>query len=161
VEAGEGFSVALGSDGTLWSWGSDGQGVAGVGSASGDTLVPTQVGTDRDWVSVSAGDRQGVAGKSEGTLWAWGWNGTGGAGGDEVCAWVSVSAGVGHGVAVRSDGTLWSWGWNDAGRTGLGSSSGVTLVPTQVGTDSDWVSVSAGNLQSLAVKSDGTLWSWG
>uniref|UniRef100_UPI003FA75F2E RCC1 domain-containing protein n=1 Tax=Rhabdothermincola sp. TaxID=2820405 RepID=UPI003FA75F2E len=34
-------------------------------------------------------------------------------------------------------------------------------TPQQVGTGTDWVTVAAGSGHSLAVKRDGTLWSWG
>ena len=35
------------------------------------------------------------------------------------------------------------------------------LTPTQVGTDFDWTVISAGGFHSLAIKVDGSLWSWG
>ena len=33
--------------------------------------------------------------------------------------------------------------------------------PTQVGVANDWTAIAAGWSQSLALKSDGSLWSWG
>ena len=35
------------------------------------------------------------------------------------------------------------------------------LSPTRIGTDSNWVSLSAGLFHSLAVTTNGTLWAWG
>jgi len=74
---------------------------------------------------------------------------------------VEVSAGAIHSLAVISDGTLWAWGSNSSGRTGLGIGTSSTFVPTQIGTASNWQSVSAGGSHSLAVRADGTLWAWG
>jgi alpha-tubulin suppressor-like RCC1 family protein len=34
-------------------------------------------------------------------------------------------------------------------------------VPAQVGTDTDWASVSAGRYYTVVLKADGTLWRWG
>ena len=65
------------------------------------------------------------------------------------------------GIAVKQDGSLWAWGNNARGRTGLGLTTGITLVPTRVGTDTDWVYVSSGFSHTMAFKADGSLWVWG
>jgi alpha-tubulin suppressor-like RCC1 family protein len=106
-------------------------------------------------------------------LWAWGWNGYGQLGlGDSVIRytptqvgsstdWHSVSAGNrGYVFAIKNDGTLWTWGRNRYGVLGLGDTVNRN-IPTQVGSGTDWRSVSAGNIDSYAIKTDGTLWSWG
>jgi alpha-tubulin suppressor-like RCC1 family protein len=61
--------------------------------------------------------------------------------------------------------TLWAWGKNNDGQLGLGDVIDRSS-PVQVGTDSDWASISAGmwdpgNGACAAVKTDGTLWTWG
>ncbi|MCL2680725.1 MAG: hypothetical protein FWF11_04545, partial [Coriobacteriia bacterium] len=71
-------SLAVRSDGTLWSWGSNLQGRTGLGTATGDQLTPAQVGTATNWTAVSAGGSHSLALQSDGTLWAWG-NHNGGA----------------------------------------------------------------------------------
>src|SRR2546422_8652574 len=84
---------------------------------------------------VSAGDSHTVALKSDGTLWAWGFN-TNGQLGDGTttsrpspvqtgteASWMAVSAGGNHTVALKSDGTLWAWGYNRSGEVGDGTTS--------------------------------------
>jgi alpha-tubulin suppressor-like RCC1 family protein len=78
--------------------------------------------------------------------------------------WASVAAGDTHTVAVKTDGTLWAWGENWQGELGIGTSAGFgdyRSAPVQVGTDTHWASVAAGEGHTVAVKTDGTLWAWG
>src|SRR5690606_1119180 len=82
-------------------------------------------------------------------------------------------------IALKSDGTLWSWGANTNYMTGLGTNSGSTSVPTQIGTDSDWakivpmcgghnsigrnyVSTPAGiDVTQYSLKDNGEVYGWG
>jgi alpha-tubulin suppressor-like RCC1 family protein len=79
---------------------------------------------------------------------------------------MSVSAGYDDVVALKTDGTVWSWGANDRGQLGDGTTT-TRLTPVQVagpggaGFLDDIVSVSAKGAHTLALKADGTLWSWG
>ena len=80
-----------------------------------------------------------------------------------VTAALQVATGYYHTVAIKTDGTLWSWGYNSSGELGL-SNSGTTThrsSPVQVGLLTDWQHVAAGQMHTYAVKTDGTLWSWG
>ena len=80
--------------------------------------------------------------------------------------WSSVHAGAYafHGAGTKTDGTLWAWGRNEHGALGqnqapaqlAAASSPVQITGTTWTTKSD---VSFGQIQ--AIKSDGTLWSWG
>lgn len=181
VSAGEEHSVALASDGTVWTWG--GTGVGEIGRACADYAcqsVPGVVGQDSDWVAISAGGRSTFALKSDGSLWTWGSKNTcaSNCGSDpadynQVPArvdaandWALVAAGGQHVLAVKKDGSLWAWGRNDAGQLGNGNRdpdllTRGTAVPGRVGTDTDWVAVAAGASHSLGLKADGTLWYWG
>lgn len=67
-------SLAILPDGSLWAWGDNSSGQLGIGYTGGFVTVPTRVGTDTDWVDIAAGYKFSLALKSDGTLWAWGYN---------------------------------------------------------------------------------------
>lgn len=163
----------LREDDTLWAWGDGGYGSLGQGNTNTQNS-PTQIGS-AEWSKFSARTLGTIAAiKTNGTLWMWGSNGQGQLGLNDIAqrnspvqvgsaTWndVSTSAGGRFTLGVRSNGTLWAWGDNDDGQLGQGTQTNRILVPTQVGSDSTWVSASAGGYASFAIKSDGTLWSWG
>lgn len=175
MAAGYCHSLLVRSDGTLWACGRNVSGELGLGD-NVSRSVPARVGTATNWVSVAASWYHSFGIRSDGTLWGWGENDYGqlGLGYQSWRAtmpirvgtatnWAAVSTGHFHTLGLRSDGTLWAWGNNDYGRLGLegvGTSENVTS-PTQLGTDTNWVAIAAGDGHSLAVKSDGSLWSWG
>ncbi|WP_396195287.1 RCC1 domain-containing protein [Flavobacterium sp.] len=75
--------------------------------------------------------------------------------------WRVISAGQNFSMGVKSDGTLWGWGQN-SNRLGLGLANLADQnLPTQIGTANDWLTVSAGAVHTLALKTNGTLWAWG
>jgi hypothetical protein len=82
------------------------------------------------------------------------------------CTMVMIEAGDRYTVALKSDGTVWAWGSNTAGQLGDGTTTRRT-APVQVkgsggtGTLSDIVAVAAGGLHTIALKTDGTVWTWG
>ena len=133
--------------------------------------VYSQAGT-ACWREISAGRNFTLAIKADGTLWGWGINsnqlGLGYSGNQNLPIqigtandWLHVSAGADHSLAVKTTGTLWSWGSGITGQLGNGLFNSATWNVTQVGTANDWLKVSAGTQFSLAIKTTGTLWSWG
>ncbi|MCL2680805.1 MAG: Ig-like domain-containing protein, partial [Coriobacteriia bacterium] len=180
--AGPNHSLAVKSDGTLWAWGQNYAGQTGLGYTVLRQLVPAQVGTATNWKAVSANGWYSLGIRTDGTLWAWGENSNGqlgitgmpiGSGSYQhtptqvgtATNWAQVATGAWHSVGIQTDGTLWAWGLNGAGQTGITGLPAFTgsnqLTPAQVGTDTDWAVVSAGNEHSIALKTDGTLWAWG
>lgn len=174
VSAGHPYTMAIKNDGTLWGWGDNFWGNLGDGTYS-DRTIPTQIGTDNDWVSVIASFQQHtIAIKSDGSLWAWGRNTHGQIGNGSTTTaniptrigsetdWAIVTAGSYHTLAIKNDQSLWGWGIDNYGQLGFGDSTTPdVLVPTRVGTDSNWVIIVAGDAHSVGIKTDGSLWAWG
>lgn len=174
VTTGRWSSTAIKSDGTMWAWGYNDHGQIGDGTLITKT-TPVQIGTTNDWAKVYSGYYHTLAIKTNGTLWSWGSNlgGCLGSGGtDDIIVptqvgtatnWVEISAGNTHSIAIKSDGTMWSCGPANWGALGLGlpvTASNV-LVFTQIGTDTNWQKIAVGLGHNLAIKTNGTMWSWG
>jgi alpha-tubulin suppressor-like RCC1 family protein len=74
------------------------------------------------------------------------------------------TVGARHVLFVKPDGTLWAWGANEKGQLGDGSTIGSSF-PLQVLSGSAknmyWVAAAAGESHSAALRSDGTVWTWG
>ena len=173
VAAGGYHVLATKTDGTLWAWGYNGYGNLGF-PPSGNISTPTQVGLLTTWLKVAAGTCHSVAIKTDGTLWSWGKNNLGQLGlGDKIYRsspvqigtltnWSSIDCNnYCNTSAIKTDGSLWIWGINISGELGLGDKI-YRSSPVQVGTDTNWSAVSSGwNGQTLALRTNGTLWSWG
>ena len=174
-------TLAVKSDGTLWAWGMNNCGQLGLGTSDASPTeanpTPTQVGDASDWAAVACGSYHSLALKTDGTLWAWGWNDPGEIGlGDSKSPsvptqvgtandWAAVAGGgtavSGYSLAIKKDGSLWAWGNSHWGQLGLGYSMESRDTPARVGAASDWAAVACGGAHTLALKSDGTLWAWG
>lgn len=178
ISCGNHHMLAIKNDGTLWVWGYNGYGAAlGLGNYV-SVALPTQLGTDTDWYAISTGHYSSYAIKSNGTLWAWGWNNVGqignGAmegitpGGPDVKVptqigtdtdWKAIDAGGQHVIAQKTDNKLWSWGSCAFGELGDNSVMGRS-TPQQMSTDT-WLSFTSGNGTSSGVKTNGKLYRWG
>jgi alpha-tubulin suppressor-like RCC1 family protein len=165
-------SLAAKSDGTVWAWGLNSNGQLGDGTTI-DRTAPVQVSGLSDVLSVSAAESNySLALKSNGTVFAWGWNGYGVLGDGTsterhtpvqvsgLSGATAVSAAYAHSLALKSDGTVWAWGLNNNGQIGDGTST-ERHTPVQVSGLSGVTAVSAQFGHSLALKSDGTVWAWG
>ncbi len=173
VSAGRYHSLAIKTDGTMWSWGQNNYGKLGLGNTT-DYSSPKQVGAGTTWASVSASSGNWTAAiKTDGTIWSWGRNDTFGALGlgnvtnvsspvqiGALTNWLRVSGGSYHGIAVKTDGTIWTWGRNAYGTLGLGNTTDYSS-PKQVGAGTTWASIAGGSSHCVAIKTDGTMWSWG
>jgi len=174
VSAGNGHSLGVRFNGTAWAWGSNNVGRLGDNTQSNRSSPVSVVGSFTDWCQVSAGGFHSLGVRSNGTAWAWGYNGNGQLGDDTVTTrsspvsvvggftdWCQVSAGGFHSLAVRSNGTAWAWGYNGNGQLGDNTTTSRTSPVSVVGGFTDWVQVSAGAGHSLGVRVNGTAWAWG
>ncbi len=169
-------TLALKTDGTLWTWGRGNHGENGDLTAIYRSS-PVQVGTLATWSGVSAGGYTSFAVRTNGTLWSWGYNAAGFLGLGDVAnrssptqvgtltTWASVGSAYVHTFAIKTDGTMWAWGRNSEGALGLGDQGAVNATarssPVQVGTLATWSRATGGSLSSRALKTDGTMWAWG
>jgi lipoprotein NlpI/alpha-tubulin suppressor-like RCC1 family protein len=75
--------------------------------------------------------------------------------------WLRVAAGRGCALAIKQDGSLWAWGENEQGQSGQPRSVPFLDSPRRIGRDTNWVEISTAGTCSLALKRDGSMWSWG
>jgi alpha-tubulin suppressor-like RCC1 family protein len=162
---GNGFTLAIKTDDTLWAWGSNASGQLGDGTTTNRSM-PTLIGTG--FSTVAAGNSHTIAIKTDGTLWAWGGNSSGQFGDGTTThsllprqvgsGYDVVTAGLQFTAAIKQNGTLWAWGRNEYGQLGDGSIVN-SSVPKLIG--NGFSAVSAGQYHMQAVKSDGTVWATG
>jgi hypothetical protein len=161
MSPGDFFTVALKTDGTMWSWGYSGNGNLGTGGFTSRSS-PAQIGALTTWVDVSVGDQHALAVRADGTLWAWG-DGTYGTLGlnntsykaspnqvGALTTWAGVAAGYQHSLAIKTDGSVWAWGRNQYGELGDGTLT-IRSSPVQVGTGYNWSGIDAGYYISFAL----------
>jgi alpha-tubulin suppressor-like RCC1 family protein len=179
LDCGGYHTVAIKTDGTLWTWGRNQLGQLGVNNtANRNTPVTTLLG-GTNWKQVSAGGIGGVSGhtaaiKTDGTLWIWGNNSYGQLGVNDTTTrstpvttllggnnWKSLNCGVRHTAAIKTDGTLWLWGRNTEGQLGVNNTTTRSTPVTTLLGGNNWKSVSGGNFHTTSIKTDGTLWTWG
>jgi alpha-tubulin suppressor-like RCC1 family protein len=161
IAAGGYHSLAV-KNGYVWSWGGNGVGQLGIGTGAGSN-IPVPVQCIKDIIAVSAGQYNSLALKNDGTVWIWG------SGGgnipvlvDSLSAITAISTGWWHSLSLKNDGTVWAWGENSDGQLGNGSySSSYNPVPAPVNGLTDIIEIAAAEKYSLALKNDGTVWTWG
>lgn len=172
VAAGHFYNLALKQDGTVWAWGDNSYGQLGDGTTSNRNR-PVPVTALSGVTAVAAGYAHALAAKQNGTLWAWGYNFFGQLGdGSEIDRAIPVqvtglsgvlraAAGLTHSLALKQDGTVWAWGSNTFGELGDGGYFS-RRVPVQVPDLSGVTTIAASSIaHSVAVKGDGTVWTWG
>ena len=171
--------IASKTNGTLWSWGRNSNGILGLNAGSpAQRSSPTQIGTETTWTgtkeTMSGGRNVFGAIKTDGTLWVWGQNDNGNLGLNQASAqlagsssptqipgttWSKISCNQHGNLALKTNGTLWAWGKNNTGQLGqndkVQKSSPVQIPGTT------WAFVQSGNYSSGAIKTDGTLYTWG
>jgi alpha-tubulin suppressor-like RCC1 family protein len=174
VSAGTFHSLGVRQNGTAWAWGSNLFGRLGDNTTTSRSSPVSVVGGFTDWCQVSGGILHSIGLRQNGTVWAWGSNGSGRLGDATTTSrtspvsvvggftdWCQVSAGDNHSLGVRENGTAWAWGLNTSGRLGDATTTSRTSPVSVIGGFTDWCQVSAGGSHSLAVRTNGTAWAWG
>ncbi|MGF7400774.1 S-layer homology domain-containing protein [Thermoanaerobacterium thermosaccharolyticum] len=166
ITAGNGYTVALKNDGTVWAWGDNYFGTTNSSS------TPVQVKGISDVKAIAAGASYTVVLKNDGTVWAWGVNEYGKLGDgttnnsftpvqvNGISNVKAIAAGAYHTVVLKNDGTVWTWGYNHYGELGNGTTVD-SSTPVQVKGISDVKAIAAGACHTVALKNDGTVWAWG
>ncbi len=190
IAAGDGYTMGIKQDGTLWAWGDDSWGELGDGAGGGSAMVttPEQIGTDT-WTAIAVSPLAtfvtlGI--KKDGSLWGWGNNSFGqvgdGTGAGQMCAgvasqaycvyapeqigkgqtWASVAVGEFHAMAITTTGELWAWG-QDGGNVGSGNPVGPSILGYtggDAGTPGGQCNVVVGSICVYAPEQIGTGTSW-
>ena len=165
---------AIKTDGTLWTWGSNGsEGILGHSNTT-DYSSPRQVGSGTDWDKTGSMGRQFAhATKTNGTLYLWGSNTYGQLGVNNKTqrnspqqlpgtTWRQGTAADNWVIYTKTDNTLWAWGRNQYGQ--LGENQPVNThrsSPVQI-PGTTWSTVRTGSFGHwYAIKTDGTIWGCG
>ena len=178
--------VAVKTDNTLWAWGSNIRGTLGQNQApaqltgmSSPVQIPgTTWNTARDTMGAGVNRIQAI--KTDGTLWYWGYGGYGSMGNNLTATsyyssptqlpgtstWSNIAVSNYFTMLTRTDNTLWGMGYGGYGTLGHGGTAATPGVssPIQI-PGTTWATgegkLTNGNSSTLAIKTDGTLWSWG
>jgi hypothetical protein len=169
VKAGGFHNLALQADGTVLAWGDNYYGQLGTGGTI-PSSTPTLVTGLSAVRKIAASYQASVALTTDGLVWTWGYEHYFGQ--DifnlsprtipDLSDVVDIAAGYEHVVAVKSDGSVWVWGSNYYNQLGNGTTSDqYQSSPAQVSNLSNIVKVASSWDHTLALASDGTVWSWG
>ena len=169
------------------SWGQLGNGTSGTANNASAPVAVKTAGTPMEGktiVQVAAGATHSLALATDGTIYAWGKNEYGQLGNDSTInspipvavktagtpmdgkKIIQIHAGYEHSLALASDGTVYAWGRNNSGQLGKNDATDAH-IPAAVQTlgtpmaGKVIVQLAAGNSQSMALASDGTVYTWG
>ncbi|MFA7158542.1 MAG: hypothetical protein WC299_04505 [Kiritimatiellia bacterium] len=144
IAAGYHFTLALCADGTIWAWGSNAFGQLGDGSEEpGMEKAFPFTRQSSTPVKVRGSDRKTIL--------------------NDI---VALAAGYQYAAALRKDGTVWAWGSNSGGQLGNGNTTNTSYAvqvkgPGGEGYLTDVRAIAAGVRHTVALRKDGTLWTWG
>ncbi len=183
VSAGDDHGMALDDSGNVWAWGDNAFGQVGNDDQGNEARTPVMLVGPTGLVDIDGGRFHTVTVDGQGALWAWGANGGGQLGVNDLVdralpvqvdvsqvptglAFATVEGGADHSLALAEDGTVWVFG-SDRSALGRDGEAQVTTVvpvfgPSGAGTQlSGIVAIAAGLHHNLALDQNGDLWAWG
>jgi alpha-tubulin suppressor-like RCC1 family protein len=174
ASAGWYHTTVLVSDGTVRAWGRNYYGQLGFGKQH-DSPKPVTVLGLKDVKKVVSGLYHSLALKNDGTVWSWGWNRKGQLGIEVgpipkrhapiqiqgLTGVKDIAAGGYHSAALMEDGTVKTWGSNESGQLGIGRNMPDSSFPVKVRGLAGAKGIDAGLYFTVAVLTDGTVWTWG
>ena len=159
ASAGHKFSLGLGSDGKIYSWGDNSYGQLGIGNKDNDSHsspepvnMPQNAPAGFTWKQEAAASLHALGIGSDGNLYSWGNNDHGQLGDGTMTekytpvkvtlpkgvpsgfTWKQMNGWGWHSLALGSDNLLYSWGTNGRGEVGTGSTSEEILTAVRVAT---------------------------
>lgn len=177
VSVGNSNTAAIKDDGSLWNWGLGTNGRLGNNAVIARSSPVQTVSNVTSWKQVSVGTAFTAAIKTDGTLWLWGESCNVGTLGNNLGGnvfrsspvqtvsggtnWKSVSAAFCNALGIKTDGTLWTWGYGAAGRNGDNAAVNRSSPVQTVSGGTNWKTAEVAGAGSIAIKTDGTLWTWG
>jgi alpha-tubulin suppressor-like RCC1 family protein len=177
VSIGASYTASIKTDGTLWVWGGGTFGELGTNDTANRSSPVQTIAGGTNWKQVGCGNSHTAAIKTDGTLWIWGNNVSGRLGTNDTdrrsspvqtiaggTNWKQVSVGGTNSnmtAAIKTDGTLWVWGSGNNGQLGTNDLEPRSSPVQTIAGGTNWKQVVAGDGQVQAIKTDGTLWTWG
>jgi alpha-tubulin suppressor-like RCC1 family protein len=175
ISNGENHGLALKADGSIYAFGGNDYGQLAESTSVTQRTSPTLISSVTTVSAIAAGEYFSLALKQNGTISSWGRNWAGQLGNNSttdsstpvsvssITTATAISANWVHALALLADGTVRAWGYNFYGQLGNGESgsSANRTIPVEVEDLTDVVAIGAGASFSVALKDDGTVWTWG
>lgn len=180
IAAGGAHSLAILSDGRLFSWGDNSNGQLGNGTTDNkNTPIEIELDEGVKPVKIACGFNHSLAIGDNGCLYAWGANYDGQLGNGTTedsyipvkikfpnnSKVVQIACGDDFSMAICDDGSLYTWGNNDDGQLGNGSNiegqyrSTPTLI--KLSGNVNPIKISCGSKYAMAIGDDGYIYGWG
>ena len=177
---GEDFSLALGSNGSVWTWGYNPYGQRGLGNTTtaanyrAPTIIPQSHFGNLPVIDIAAGYTSGFALNSAGQTYSWG-NGASyqlgnGATGNKTrpspvkqptgVKFTQISCFYQTGAGLGRDGNIYTWGYSGYGATGSGNTNDKANV-SAITSSGNFKYISQGTYGGAAVNNSGQVYTWG
>ena len=181
IACGESYSMAIGSDGNLYTWGNGGFGQLGIEYTmyeSHSKSIPTKITLSNEIkpTQIACGAFHSIAIGNDGELYTWG-NNQDGQLGDGTTAQrniptkiilesgvkpTQIACGYFHSIAIGDNKSIYTWGWNNFGQLGDGTTDN-KLIPTKITLPNGAKStqISCGYFHSIVTDNNGNICAWG